>query len=198
MSQATQRPEALWSQTSPTPSVVAYFGTHRGEFNTRWIQSGYPHKGKASASFRLVTKIDEWDDTERFEGKGNGCWALRPDRGLNTMTADLLAAADTLGGQSETKSYSAAPGGMGADSGTVWVALLDGGVGVDVALRQHQSTNRLQVRQHTTIRGPRAYRALLELLGFDWIKRKLTGEQVKPNHEEFIQLVNELLAKRAP
>lgn len=192
------RPKQLWSQKSPIPSVSEYFDSYMGEFNTDWINSKYPYGGKASAAFRQVIKMDDYEASQRFESKGKGCWALRSDEILNNLTADLLAAAETLGGKLEAESSSSMPGGIGADSGSVWLALLDGGVGVEVILWEHQFTNRVSARQRTTIRGPKAYRSLLELLGFDWINRKLPGEQVKPNHEEFRQLVNDLQARKTP
>ena len=195
MSQISRRPKTLWSQKSPTPSVSEYFDTYMGEFSTDWIDSCYPYGAKASAAFRQVLKMGEYEASQRFEGKGNGCWALRSDGILNDLTADVLAAAEALGGKLETASSSSMPGGIGADSGTVWVSILDGGVGVEVVLCEHEYTNRMEAHQRTTIRGPRAYRALLELLGFDWINRRLTGEPATPSHQEFIQLVNDLLAK---
>ena len=197
MSQISQRPQTLWRQESPTPSVRKYFDTYQGEFDTQEINSDYPYEGKASRYFRQVLGMDEYEAARRFEGKGNGCWALRSDRILNNLTADVLAAAEALGGKLATKSASGMPGGIGAEVGTVWVALLDGGVGVEVTLYEHETTNRMRAYQRTTIRGPRAYRALLELLGCHWIKRRLQGESATPSHEELTQLVNDLLAKEA-
>ena len=197
MSQISQRPQTLWRQESPTPSVRKYFRTYQGEFDTQAISSDYPYEGEASRYFRQVLRMKEYEADQRFEGKGNGCWALRSDRILNNLTADVLAAAEALGGKLETKSVSAMPGGIGAAGATVWLALLDGGVGVDVVLCEHETTNRMRAQQRTTIRGPRAYRALLQLLGCHWIKRRLPGESATPSHEEFIQLANDLLAKEA-
>ena len=195
MGQNRHRPKALWSQKSLTPSVGAYFDSYRGEFSTNSIRSHYPYEGKALATFRQVMKMDKYEASQRFEGKGAGCWTMRADRELNDLTADLLAAADALGGKLEKASSSSSPGGIGVDAGTVWVAFLGGGVGVEVVLCEDEYTNRVKALQRTTIRGPRAYRALLELLGFDWINRRLTGEPATPSHQEFIQLVNDLLTK---
>jgi hypothetical protein len=198
MSESNPRPDVIWSQKFQTPGVKKYFSKYRGEFMTDWIDSKYPYKGKASSAFRLVTKMKSWEAEERFEGGGNGCWALKRDGTLNDLTADLLAAADALGAKLLTKSSSGFPGGIGADSGTVWAALLDGGVGVTVNLWEHQNTNRVHASQRTTIRGAGAYRALLELLGFDWISRKLAGESLRPSHEDYIQLVNNLVKEQTP
>jgi hypothetical protein len=198
MSESDQRPDVIWSRKFQTAGVRKYFSIYRGEFTTDWINSNYPYKGKASSAFRLVTKMESWEAEERFEGGGNGCWALKRDGPLNDLTADLLAAADALGAKLQTKSSSGFPGGIGAESGTVWAALLDGGVGVTVNLWEHQTTNRVHASQRTTIRGPSAYRALLELLGFDWISRKLAGESQKPSHEDYLQIVNNLLTQQTP
>ena len=196
MSTATCRPKSLWSQKSLTPSVSNYFAAYLGEFDTDWIESDYPHQGPPSDAFRRLTRINSHDGYDRFKGKGIGCWGLRRDRTLNPLTADLLAAADALGGKLESESSSALPGGIGADSANVWVALLDGGVGVEVVLSEHETTNRVLARQCTSIRGPRAYRSLLECLGFKWTNRKLPDEQVCSSHGEIVKLVNDFLVER--
>lgn len=64
---------------------------------------------------------------------------------------------------------------------------MDGGVGATVRLSEDQWTNRVSITHRTTIRGPRAYRALLEILGFDWRYRKLFGEESAPNKKEFLE-----------
>lgn len=198
MNSLDQRPEFLWCQQSPTISVSRYFRSFRGEFEFDSIESNYPYNGKASALFRRVTQMSDFEASERFDGRGVGCWAPRSDRILNPMTADLLAAADTLVGKLERTSSSSLPGGICADSRTLWVGFLDGGVGVDVSVWEHEYTNRVKARQRTTVRGPTAYRALLELLGFDWINRRLPGEKATPRHDEIKTLVNDLLAKSIP
>jgi hypothetical protein len=133
--------------------------------------------------------MDDDEASERFEGRGEGCWAPRRNHFPNCLTADLFAAGDLLGGKQESKFSSAMPFGLGADSGAVWVSLLDGGVGVEVVMWEHEYTNRIHGRQRTTVRGPTAYRALLELLGFDWIDRRLVGEKIRPSHKEIRSLV---------
>jgi len=196
MNNAPYRPSTLWFHESLTPSVDKYIDAHRGEFDTEWIESGYPYDGPAASCFRRLTKINPYEGYDRFEGQGIGCWTLKRDKILNGLTADLLAAGDFLKGRMKSDSVSGAPGGIGADSSKVWVSFLDGGVGIEVLLCEHERTNRVQGTQRTTIRGPKAYRALLELLGFDWINRKLEGEAVKPSHEEIKRLVDERLEKR--
>ena len=119
------------------------------------------------------------------------------DRIVNNLTADLLAAADHLGAESESERESGNPGGFGLDTAHVWVPVLDGGVGVEFHQGQDEWTNRMEGWQQTTIRGPRAYRVLLEFLGFKWIPRRLPGEEVRPNHQEIVKLVETLLSKKA-
>jgi len=196
MSTATHRPRSLWTAESRTPSVSKYFRAYRGEFSTDGIESDFPYQGPASGAFRRLTQINPKEGFDRFADKGIGCWGLRRDSTLNPLTADLLAAADVLGGELESKFSSAGPGGIGADASEVWVGLLDGGVGVEVVLSEHEYTNRVHARQRTTIRGPRAYRALLELLGFRWTNRKLPGETLFLSHGEIVELVNHLLVKK--
>jgi hypothetical protein len=194
--QIPNRPEVLWTQDSNTPSVGRYLRAHRGEFNTGSMESGYPYCGPASKSFRRLAIINPHEGYERFEGLGTGCWTLKSDGILNNLTTDLLAAADLLGGISASKSVSALPGGIGIDASKVWVSLLDGGVGVDVHISEHEITNRLSGKQRTTIRGPRAFRVLLDFLGFDWSNRKLIGEAKTPTHSEITSQVDQLLSKR--
>ena len=190
---ADHRPETLWTLESPTPSVARYLDAHRGEFDTESVESEYPYAGPTSGRFRQLKTIDPYEGYERFEGLGVGCWTLKSDGILNSLTADLLAAADLMGGKSSSDSVSAFPGGIGIDTSKVWVSLLDGGVGVDVHLSEHEITNRVSGRQRTTIRGPKAYRALLEFLGFSWSNRKLFGELKAPNHGEVSSQVDKMI-----
>ena len=189
------RLKSLWQPKSPPPGISEYIGSFGGEFYDEGLESHYPYSGKASAVFRRMVKIEEFEASERFEGKGTGCWALRRDPILNDMTADLIAAAEILGGRLGAHGESSFPGGIGAESSTIWVDVLDGGVGVKVVMWEHQYTNRVHARQRTTIRGSNAYRALLELLGFDWINRRLPGEVVTPSDDEIKNIVDDLLAK---
>jgi hypothetical protein len=198
MNNAEYKPTTLWLHDTATPSVRLYISAHRGEFPTGSIESGYPYDGPASSCFRRLTRINPYECYDRFEGLGIGCWTIKRDSILNDLTADLLAAADFLQGRMKSDSVSAAPGGIGAESSKIWVSFLDGGVGVEVLLCEHERTNRVQGTQRTTIRGPKAYRALLELLGFAWINRKLEGETTAPKHEEIKDLVGKFLAHTDP
>jgi len=185
------RPIALWSRDNIPSSVNEYLYSFRGEFSDEAVESDYPYNGVSTSFFRKLLKIQPYDRFDRFQGivSGIGCWTLRTNHILNNLTADLLAAAELLGGTFKTHSSSASPGGIGADSSDIWVSLLDGGIGVQVLVWEHETTNRVSTSQATTIRGSKAYRALLELLGFKWISRKLPGESVTPSHEDYIKLV---------
>jgi hypothetical protein len=188
MNNDSHRPTILWAQEARTPGVDQYIRGHRGEFHTDGIESRYPYGGPASAFVRQEKKANLREGYNRFENRGVGCWTLKKDGILNDVTADLLAAGDFLRGSMRSDSTSASPGGIGVESSEIWVAFLDGGVGVDVVLYEHERTNRVTGTQRTTILGPKAYRALLELLGFDWINRKLEGESEKPVHDEIAVL----------
>lgn len=187
-------PDSLWTHESPTPSVKRYLSLHRGEFDTDLIESGFPYSGKASGRFRRFIPESEWTFFDMFKGRGEGCWVLRRDGILNDLSADLLAAADYLKGSSSSSSISGMPGGIGVESGKVWVGLLDGGVGVELHVSEHERTNRVSGSQRTTIRGPMAYRVLLEFLGFDYSSRKLYCETKAPSRSEIQATIGKLLS----
>lgn len=191
-------PDSLWTHESPTPSVEQYLSLHRGEFDTDLIESGFPYSGKASGSFRRFIPESEWTYFDMFKGCGEGCWVLRRDGILNDLSADLLAAADYLKGSSSSSSISGMPGGIGVESGKVWVALLDGGVGVELQVGEDEYTNRVSGSQRTTIRGPMAYRVLLEFLDFDYTPRKLYCESVRVSQSEVRATIDKLLAPAPP
>lgn len=187
-------PDRLWTHESPTPSVERYLSLHRGEFDIDCIESGFPYSGKASGSFGRFSPKDEWTPFDMFKGRGDGCWVLRRDAILNDLSADLLAAADFLQGSSSSSMLSGMPGGIGVESGKVWVGLLDGGVGVELHVSEHGHTNRVSGSQCTTIRGPMAYRVLLEFLGFDYSPRKLYCETKAPSRSEIQTTIGKLIS----
>jgi hypothetical protein len=191
----SDRPKILWRQENATPSIYAYFDAIGGEFDTDYIASCYPYSGPAGKVFRPPAK-DDAGRSYRFEGKGTGVWVLVKDHFLNDTTADLLAAADYLGGDIEYHEQGAGPGGIGAEWGSVWVPLLDGGIGVQTLATEDQYTNEMTGGQFTTIRGPRAFRALCEFLGFNWTQRKLAGEDKMPKRGEIVKLVADLLSNK--
>jgi hypothetical protein len=184
--------KSLWTQSSLTPSIQAYFDAYMGEFSTDWVQSDYPYKGKSSLEFRRISKVDRYDEDIRFVGKGIGCWTLKKDYSLGGLTADLLAASDILRSIPEREDSSSLPGGIGADLSKIWTSLLDGGVGVSVLLCEHQTTNRVSVKHRTTIRGPKAFRVLTQFLGFEWNNRKIYGEKEKPSFQEIKECIEQL------
>ena len=191
-------PDSLWTHESPTPSVDRYIDLHFGEFPTDFIKSSYPYSGKAIDAFRRCSAKDERRGFDMFPGLGEGCWVPRRDAILNGLTADLLAAADLLQGGTSSSRTSAMPCGIGMDSGRVWVGLLDGGVGVELHVSEHERTNRVRGSQRTTIRGAMAYRVLLEFLGFDYSPRKLYCESVRTSQSEVRATIDKLLAPSLP
>jgi hypothetical protein len=164
----------LWSQKNLSSSIQNYFDAYMGEFNTGCVESNYPYSGKISEKFRRIAQIEEYEKDFRFEGKGSGCWTLQKDHELNSLTGDLMAYADILGGLIEKKSSSSLSSGIGADSDKLWISFLDGGIGVHILISEHEYTNRVYAKQKTTIRGPMAFRTLCCFLGFEWSNLKFT------------------------
>ena len=191
MSDSMQRPETLWTHKDAPRSVEGYFSAHQGEFSLGRMKSLYPYKGSAWKKFRELPKINPNEGYHRFVEKGEGCWEPIHHKIRSNGTADLLAAAELLTGACEASGTHGSPGGIGVDEGSVWVDLLDGGVGVEVQVGQDEYSNKPEGYQRTTIRGPLAFRCLLELLGFDWINEMITGEKEPPRHEGVFKLVNE-------
>ena len=76
----------------------------------------------------------------------------------------------------------------------MWIALLDGGVGVEVHLCEHPTTNRVQAAQRTTVHGNAAFRAVTRAMGFDHHARRLPGEALLP---DFVSLDRELSERLA-
>ena len=190
------RPKVLWTHTAPTRGVERYLSAHRGEFRLRGMKSRFPYSGDAVRAFWELHEINPYEGYHRFaKGASEGCWMLIKDKIRNNLTADLLAAAEALSGAVATNATYGPAGGYGVDTGEVWVSLLDGGVGVEVQVGEDDETGRPEGWQRTTIRGPKAYRCLLELLGFNFISEKLTGESLTPSHREIIDMVTDLLTK---
>jgi hypothetical protein len=182
----------LWDATDRPVSVKKYLSA-QWELDPSYMQSAYPYAGPVNLSFRRTNAKDR----QRYLDEGGAplvpTWCLRRDRVCNELTADLLAAAERLGGVVHARRDAGLPGGIGAEGGVVWVELLDGGVGVVTSLVESEYTNRVSGRQRTVITGPMAFRALLEVLGFDQPLRKLAGEAKAPVHEETVELVRGLL-----
>jgi hypothetical protein len=124
-------------------------------------------------------------------------WEPRRQGILSSLTADLLAAAQALGGRLHVRVSPGSPGGFHAEGGDVWVELLDGGVGVEVEISEHQTTNRVHAAQRTTILGAGAFRALTRTLGFDHVRRRLPGEAYRPDLATVDRNCSDLLAKHA-
>jgi len=188
------REKVFWDPENPPRSVAKYLSAFMGEFDqVTEVASDFPYDGKASSAFRKIRTPEQNKWYTRFDGLGEGCWAPKRDGILNNLTADLLAAAEFLGAEMHTRGSSALPGGIGADGRFIWMKLLDGGVGVDVLVSEHEYTNRVSGFQRTTIRGPKAYRVLCEFLGFDAPSRKLPGETCVARREDVWQEIDRLV-----
>jgi hypothetical protein len=181
----------LWNATDRPVSVKKYLSA-QWELDPGDLESAYPYAGPVNRSFRRTNAKDR----QRYLEEGGAplvpTWCLRRDHVCNELTADLLAAAEHLGGVVHARRDAGLPGGIGAEGGVVWVELLDGGVGVVTSLVESEYTNRVSGRQRTVITGPIAFRALLEVLGFDQPLRKLAGEAKAPRHEQVVEMVRGL------
>ena len=127
-----------FSPKRPPQAVRTYFGMHRGELvlvdfqNERdaWLDSPHPRDGQLLAEdFRRVSE-KKATLSQHFPGRGQGCWTLSYDYPGSWSTALVLAVGSALGGKAERTGSSGMPGGIGVDSGELWVSFLDGGVGV--------------------------------------------------------------------
>ncbi len=186
------RPKFLWRDKSIPKSVDSYKDAFAGEINF-YVDSQYPYQGPPSRRFKQI-KPKPVDNTSASSEQPMGKWALNSDRAPNSLTADLLAAAEALGGKPDMGGLS---GVCSADSNWLQIQLLDGGVFVHVTLSEHPTTNRVSADQRTRVRGSKCYRTLLELLGFDQPPIKLPGELVVPKIEEIVDQVSDLLIAKA-
>ena len=159
----------------PPRSVRAYFGLHRGELvlvdfqdeRDAWMESPHPRDGNLQAEDVQRVPAEQASLSNHFPGRGEGCWTLAYDYPGSWSTALVLAVGSALGGKLTTTRSSGMPGGIGADSGEVWLAFLDGGVGVRLDLCQDEVTNAIEGFQTTTIRGPAALAAVFDALRFE-------------------------------
>lgn len=188
--------KVLWDKDSPPSSVQRYL-RQQWELNSSWVRSTYPYSGPARELFRGLPRKEQSEYFAPPKEAPLVAWRLRHDRVRNDLTADLLAAAELLGGEVLSKWQDGMPGGIGADFGVVWVKLLDGSVSVRTTIVESQFTNRVSGTQRTIITGPLAIRALLEVLGIDRPLRKLAGEAVAPKQEAVVELVEQLLKAKS-
>ena len=159
----------------PPRSVRAYFGLHRGELvlvdfqheRDAWMESPHPRDGNLVAEDVQRVPAEQASLSNHFPGRGEGCWTLAYDYPGSWSTALVLAVGSALGGKAERTGSSGMPGGIGVDSGELWVSFLDGGVGVRLDLGQDEWTNQIEGFQTTTIRGPAALAAVFDALRFD-------------------------------
>jgi hypothetical protein len=181
----------LWTKESPTPSVKQYIDGTSAEFPYFLFESAFPYQGLASSEFRFIRDVKKQFPYFRFSFNHTGGWKLRRDRFQNNVTADVLAAADFLGGKMKSDSFAYMSGLEGDD---IFIPLLDGGVTAYVRIVEHGVTNNLSGYQGTFIWGTLAYRALTAFLGFEWSPRRLTGEERVPQMKQVWDVVDGLLA----
>ncbi len=158
--------DELWSGGNPPSIVDAYIRCFGGECDASFIESGFPYSGRPSVFFKRINTVNDRDGFEYFAKLGDGLWGLRRNDTMNGLTADLLVIAEKLASNVKRQTYNPAYPGVHIEGGTMVIPFLDGGVGVDVQIHEHQSTNRVSCRQRTSIRGVEAYRALVQALGF--------------------------------
>lgn len=176
---------APWKSSERPEAIRRYIRAFEGEFDSRSLESCVPYRGNVSEVFRRSTKVPTAGAFHRFNSlHWWPCyWAPKCDPILHSLSADLLWAAVCLGGRLCYEGSPAGPGSANASGNDLWIALLDGGVGVEVLVYEHQMTNRVSASQRTTIRGNAAFRAVTRSLGFDHIPSKLLGEAERPDFQ---------------
>jgi hypothetical protein len=187
---------APWKSTEPPAVIRRYIRAFEGEFDSDDLESSVPYRGSVREVFRRSTKVPAAGAFHRFNSLHwwPDYWAPKRDPILHTLTADLLWAAVCLGGRLCYEGSPAGPGGAHASGNDLWVALLDGGVGIEVLVYEHETTNRVSASQRTTIRGNAAFRAVTRSLGFDHLPRKLLGEHARPDFQSLDRDLAECLA----
>jgi hypothetical protein len=189
-----------WSWNDQPDPVRRYACAFRGEFDVSDLRSCIPYAGPVRACLRRSTAGRDSSGFHRFIDLRPWLdrWEPRDRSIICSFTADLLHAAYALGGRCCYDGSDGAPGGFRPEIGVVWVALLDGGVGVEVRLDEHQTTNRVMASERTTIRGTAAMRAITRALGFDHLPRRLPGEDGRPDFDAIDRWVAERIAHARP
>jgi hypothetical protein len=185
-----------WSSCEMPEAVRRYVRPYRIEFDTTELDSELPYSGPASAVLRRSTcRSADRSGFHRFANlkEWDALWEPRSHAPLSAITADLLATAHALGGRLCYRNSPGGPGGFHVEGDDVWIALLDGGIGVEVELYEHQTTNRVSARQRTTIRGSATYRAVTRAMGFDHVHRRLPGETALPDLEDLDQQLTRMV-----
>lgn len=182
---APSRPRFCFSWRRPPNAVRAYFALHRGElplvdFLDDCWDSPHPRNGRLAACDFVRVPDREALESRRFPRRGYGCWGLEYDYAGSMPTAMLLAAATALGGAMQTSRDAGMAGAGGVESGEIWLAFLDGGVGVRLDLGQDEHTNAMEGYQSTTVRGSAALAAIFALLDFE-LPDGLYGDIIPPD-----------------
>jgi hypothetical protein len=170
------------------------------------LTSDYPYWGDPSKIFPLVDEAT-LKDLNRFSGgiesprRGGGLksatWLVQHGHRPGTrvpvdVTLDVFAAAEMLG-RSPRTSFTGGSSFGGASGGEFFIPVLDGGVYFEMKIIEDQYDNSLSFEQTLLICGPQAYRAILELLGFDTPPEHLPSEEVAMDEDDVKWLVDDLL-----
>lgn len=163
-------PENTWWPDSKNSATSKYIAAHY-EFWPDHIVSGVPYSIKTwNVLFKSIP--------------GTNAWKLKRDHIMNGLTADLLAAAESLGQENATNSFAGSPRGIGAEETNIWVPIADGGIFLTFSQSEHEYTNKVQARQATIILGAAALRMLIKKLGIGSPSRLLKGEKSDCNKQE--------------
>lgn len=159
-----------WWTVKKTPLIEAYEGFFE-ELCAPVLESGFPYTNC------------RWKD--RFaKAPGKALWKVKRSGLGDSLSLDLIAVAErnfpTGTGESEAGAF----GGAGANGGTIWIPVLDGGVLIDFTLVEDQWTNRLSAYQETIVGGSHCFRFLLAELGFQPIKRRIADEKSIPSFDQ--------------
>jgi hypothetical protein len=189
-----------WSPKRMPDAVARYERAFSWELDTSFLRSGLPYSGCVRARLRRRAAVPKGPGFHRFAQLHDwvGLWEPRRHTPVCPLTADLLATAHALGGRLCFRHSPGGPGGYHAEVHEVWIALHDGGVGVEVRLCEHPTTNRVRAAQRATIRGNAAFRAVTRAMGFDHLARRLPGEASPPDFEAIDRDVTERLAAPRP
>ncbi|MDC0299724.1 hypothetical protein OAM00_02970 [Verrucomicrobia bacterium] len=171
-------------------SVSDYLDAFDGEFDDSVVESDYPYRGSASNVFQYRKEmVSESSPLNKI----CNCWVLKDEYALNSLTADILAAAELMGGVQTHEFSPESPAGVHSNLCRIEIALLDGGVDLVLKLWEDEATNKMQAEQRTTIRGTRAFCALLDFLGFDWLNDDALREVDSPTKDEINMQVGVLI-----
>ena len=168
------QPDDWWTVVS-TPLIDKY-KSFFDELGDPMLRSDFPY---SEVSWR-----------QRFEkASGVALWKVRGNHPRDSLSLDLIAAAERATSTNSTTSTGAAFGGGGASSNEIWIPMLDGGVYLEFTLVEDQLTNALTGYQTTIVGGSKCFRYLLRALRFLPINRRIADEVSMPRFEEIEKLL---------